>query len=175
MCAPSMPFPSEPSTRLSRVAPHDACLNLDVGHAVLGEHALFLCDKQRRGIGERDEAEQRFCHFGAGGLRDGSAEGELRIDRAEQRGGSCAALRIERRLTPWWPLLPFLIVIVVVVLVVFDAPVDAPSYRFPSSSVTSPSKQKAAARSATCASPGQRHCCRSVVGLERHVWRLPLV
>ena len=26
MCAPSMPLPSEPSTRLSRVAPHEACL-----------------------------------------------------------------------------------------------------------------------------------------------------
>ena len=26
MCAPSMPLPSEPSTRLSRVVPHDACL-----------------------------------------------------------------------------------------------------------------------------------------------------
>lgn len=25
MCAPSMPLPSEPSTRLSRVVPHDAC------------------------------------------------------------------------------------------------------------------------------------------------------
>ncbi len=25
MCAPSMPFEAEPSTRLSRVAPHDAC------------------------------------------------------------------------------------------------------------------------------------------------------
>ena len=26
MCAPSMPLPSPPSTRLSRVAPHEACL-----------------------------------------------------------------------------------------------------------------------------------------------------
>src|SRR3954469_18308759 len=26
ICAPSMPLPSEPSTRLSRVVPHDACL-----------------------------------------------------------------------------------------------------------------------------------------------------
>jgi hypothetical protein len=27
MCAPSMPLPSEPSTRLSRVVPHDACFS----------------------------------------------------------------------------------------------------------------------------------------------------
>ncbi len=26
MCAPSMPLPAEPSTRLSRVVPHEACL-----------------------------------------------------------------------------------------------------------------------------------------------------
>src|SRR6267143_1578437 len=57
ICAPSMPLPSEPSTRLSRVAPRGLLHHLDAGHAVFGKEALLLGDEQRRRVGERDEAE----------------------------------------------------------------------------------------------------------------------
>ena len=73
-------------------APRGLLLHLDVGHSVFCKDALFFCDKQRRCIRECDETEQGFCHFGAGSLGDVSAEGKLRIDRAEERSGSCASL-----------------------------------------------------------------------------------
>ncbi len=64
MCAPSMPLLPQPSTMLSRVAPHDACLDdFDVGHAVFGEQALLLGDHQRRRIHQRDVAEDRLRHL----------------------------------------------------------------------------------------------------------------
>ena len=93
MCAPSMPFASPPSTRLSRVAPQEACLATSTsGMPFLAKNSLFLCDKERRGIRKGDEAKHRFRHFRPIGERNRHPERELRIDCAEQRGGSCACL-----------------------------------------------------------------------------------
>ena len=56
---------------VARRAPGGLLGDLDVGHAVLGEEALFLGDDQRRGIGQRDEAEDRLGDFRTGRLGDG--------------------------------------------------------------------------------------------------------
>src|SRR5438477_10897989 len=43
ICAPSMPLPAEPSTRLSRVVLHEACFcTLTLGMLYLANIALFL-------------------------------------------------------------------------------------------------------------------------------------
>ena len=93
ICAPSMPLPSEPSTRLSRVVPHDAC----------------FCDCRRRAcriwqtgpspwrrtaasIRQRDEAELGAGHFRARSLRK-RAGGEIQFGGGEQRGGSGGRLQ----------------------------------------------------------------------------------
>ena len=55
-----MPLPRRAEHEIvARRAPGGLLQHLDVGHAVLGEEALFLGDDQRRGIGQRDEAEHR--------------------------------------------------------------------------------------------------------------------
>ncbi len=69
--------------------------DFDVGHAVFGKEALVLGDEQRPGIAQRDKAERRLGDFGPVGMGDVDAEGELRADRAEQRGG--ARSRFQKR------------------------------------------------------------------------------
>ena len=87
ICAPSMPLFSEPSTRLSRVAPQEACLDdLDVGHAVLGEQALLLGDHQRRGIHQRDVAEDRLGGFRVPRPARHARRTGTRSSRRHQRG-----------------------------------------------------------------------------------------
>ena len=83
MCAPSMPLPAEPSTRLSRVVPHEACfVDFDVRHAVLGEEALLLGDDQRRCVGQRDEPSTAFVTSGcaAAAYSGRGSSGEARSD-----------------------------------------------------------------------------------------------
>jgi hypothetical protein len=50
---------------VARRTPGGLLDDLGVGQAVLGEHALFLGDKQGRGISERDKAELGSFHLGA--------------------------------------------------------------------------------------------------------------
>ena len=66
MCAPSMPLLSRAEHEVvARRAPRRLLGDLDVGHAVLGEEALLLGDDQRRGIDQRDVAEDRLRHLRA--------------------------------------------------------------------------------------------------------------
>jgi len=102
-------------------------------HAVPGEEALLLGDRERRGIGQRDVAEDRLGHFRPGGLRDVDTEGKLRIDRADERGGAGAGFQkrpaaqsapaVASRFSRHCARRPFLR---------SCDPVDAPACRFPS-------------------------------------------
>ena len=84
---------AEPSTRLSRVVPQEACLTTSTsGMPCFSNRALFLGDDQRRGIGERDEAEDGLGGFRAGRLRKG-AGGKGRLDRAEQSAVAAVVFR----------------------------------------------------------------------------------
>ena len=73
-------------------APARLFQHLHVGHAVLGEEALFLGDEERAGIGERDEAELGALHLGARPLRESTA-GQRSARQGCQRQGRGGALQ----------------------------------------------------------------------------------
>ncbi len=72
-------------------APRRLLLHLDIGHAVFGEDALLLGDKQRRSVGQRDEAELGALHFRPRSLRK-CAAWKVQFDRGQQRGRAGAGL-----------------------------------------------------------------------------------
>ena len=72
---------------VARRAPRGLLRHLDVGHAVLGEEALLPGDDQRRGIGERDEAERRLGGFRTRRMGDIGAERKCGFRRGERGDG----------------------------------------------------------------------------------------
>ena len=87
MCAPSMPLFSEPSTRLSRVAPQDACLATSTsGMPCLAKRPFSLAMTSGDGVDQRDVAEDRLLHLRALRFGDVHAERKLRLRGADQRG-----------------------------------------------------------------------------------------
>ena len=88
MCAPSMPLPSPPSTRLSRVAPQEACLATSTsGIPCLAKSPFSLATNSARRIGERDEAQCRLLHLWPCALREHAA-GEGCLDGGHEGSGS---------------------------------------------------------------------------------------
>ena len=77
---------------VARRAPGRLLGDVDIGHAVLGEEALLLGDDQRRGVDQRDVAEDRLGHLRPGRLRDMHAAGKFRLHGAEQRRGAGTGL-----------------------------------------------------------------------------------
>ena len=146
---------------VARRAPRRLLGDLDVGHAVLGEEALLLGDHQRRGVDQRDVAEDRLLHLGTGGLREGAA-GKLRLHGAEQRGGAgaCAFRKLRRLILRRSPLSLSLVVIVSVVLSGLVS-LATPGTRFPQSPANKKSRSLKPARR-----PPQDSgvACRPVVG-----------
>jgi hypothetical protein len=59
--------------------------DLHIGHAVLGKKALLLGDGERRGIDQRDVAEDRLGDFRAGGFCDMNAAEKARLHGGEER------------------------------------------------------------------------------------------
>src|SRR3954469_13249766 len=90
MCAPSMPLPAEPSTRLSRVVPQEACLSTSTsGMPYLAKRPFSFATNRGGRIGERDEAELGSLHLRRGALREGaSRQGQPRGGRQRQGGSS---------------------------------------------------------------------------------------
>ena len=78
---------------VARGAPGGLLGDLDIGHAVLGEEALLLGDDQRRGIHQRDVAEDRLLDLGPGGLRDVRAADEARLGRRDDGGRAARRLQ----------------------------------------------------------------------------------
>ena len=64
---------------VARRAPRGLLGDLDIGHAVLGEEALLLGDDERRGVDQRDVAEDRLGHLRARRVRDMHAAQEARL------------------------------------------------------------------------------------------------
>ena len=83
-----MPFDSRAEHEIvARRAPRGLLGDRDVGQPVFVEEALFLGDDERRGVGQRDEAEHHLRDFGARGLREHAGrKGALR--GGHQRGGA---------------------------------------------------------------------------------------
>ena len=145
MCAPSMPLPSDPRTRLSRVVPQDACfVHLDVRHAVLGEEALLLGNEQRRGVDQRDEAEIGFrSPPGRRPCATCTPPRKLDFTAAKSAAVPALVLRKARRSMPARLVVP-LVFFVTCRPLMFGWSV--------------PANKKAAARGAETLSPGQRLC-----------------
>ena len=111
ICAPSMPLPSEPSTRLSRVVPQDACFCTSTsGMPYLAKMPFSLATNS--GAASVSAMKPSLAPF-TSGPRHGRRERrrKLRTDRGEQRRRPRWPSGTERRLTPLSPLPSFLIVI----------------------------------------------------------------
>ncbi len=68
-------------------APRRLLQHFDARHAVLFKQALFLGDDQRRGIGQRDEAEFDGCHFRRGRGRPSAARQQGPASKQQSRRG----------------------------------------------------------------------------------------
>ena len=93
MCAPSMPLPSPPSTRLSRVAPHDACFSTSTsGMPYLAKMPFSLATNS--GAASVSAMKPSLAPFTSGPAACANARrGKLRLRGAEQRGGAGAGLQ----------------------------------------------------------------------------------
>ena len=95
-----MPLPSRAEHEVvARRAPRRLLDHFDVRHAVFGEQAFFLGDEQRRGIAQRDEAEDGLGDLRARALRE-RAGGEIQPGGGEHAAVPAAAFRSWRRLRP---------------------------------------------------------------------------
>src|SRR5215831_2297611 len=91
MCAPSMPPAPEPSTILSRVVPHEACLAMLVSVMPYLSNSFFsLATMSGEAVGQRDEAQRHLFRLGPLGLREGAARkgGAHRAHQGRRRGGA---------------------------------------------------------------------------------------
>src|SRR5580765_3922015 len=69
ICAPSIPLPSEPSTRLSRVVPHEACFCTSTSGMPYFAKIPFSLATNSGDASVRDEAELGGLDLGARALR----------------------------------------------------------------------------------------------------------
>ena len=93
MCAPSMPLPSEPSTRLSRVVPHDACFSTSTsGMPYLAKMPFSFATNS--GAASVSAMKPSLAPFTSGPAACANApRGKLRLCGAEQGGGAGARLQ----------------------------------------------------------------------------------
>ena len=71
---------------VARRAPGRLLGDLDIGHAVLGEEALLLGDDERRGVGQRDVAEDRLRYLRRlCGVSAGNTVGKHKLRRSQRR------------------------------------------------------------------------------------------
>src|SRR4051794_40144793 len=100
ICAPSMPLPSEPSTRLSRVVPHEACFCTSTsGMPYLANSPLSLATNS--GPASLSAMNPSLATFTSGPALSAKAPpGKFNLAAASSAAVPAAPLRIWRRLTP---------------------------------------------------------------------------
>jgi hypothetical protein len=67
-------------------------LHFDIRHAVFREDALLLGDEQRRGVGQRNEAQLGGLHFRTRGLRE-RARWKIQLGGSKQCGRAAGRLQ----------------------------------------------------------------------------------